>query len=314
MRIRGVVAAVLAAATLALGAQLAFPDRETLAPSESREILPGEYAELPDGVVRYAYDAPRPGQSLLVLVHGGALNSLAVFDPLLDALGRGAYGTLRFDAYGQGGSARPERRHDAALYVAQIDALLAHVDGDVPVHLVGYSQGGLIATEYAAHRPQRVASLTLLAPAGLATSLRWPLRLGAWPVIGEVVYRIRGPEILIDGYGRMAHAQRYAEHVRRVEAPWLAIEGTGRSLLSQLRSLPIEGPAGAYRYVGASDVPVLAILGDDDATIPREAAAAVLRAAVPDARVVVLERASHALVYEDAARVAPLVRGFVDSH
>lgn len=312
MRRKRAIAGVLVAAALALGASIAFPDRESLAPAAARALLPGEYAELPDGVVRYDHDAAPPGAPLLVLVHGGALNSLSIFDPLLDALGRDAIGTLRFDAYGQGGSARPERAHEAALYVAQIDALLDHVGADAEVHLLGYSQGGLIAAEYAAHRPRRVASLVLVAPAGLATTLRWPVRLGAWPVVGELVYRARGAEILVEGYERMAHAERYVGHVRRVEVPWLAIEGTGRSLLSQLRHLPIEGPAGAYRYVGASDIPVLAILGEQDATIPRAAAAAALRAVVPDAEIVVLERASHALVFDDAARLAPLVRAFVE--
>jgi pimeloyl-ACP methyl ester carboxylesterase len=188
-RVARALAALLAVAALALAVALATADPEPLSLAEAQRRVGGDYAALEDGPVRYDYDAPDASRPLLVLVHGGALNSLTTWDPLVDALG-GAFGVLRFDSYGQGYSARPEARHDAALYVRQIDGLLAQAGVVEPIHLVGYSMGGLIAAEYAAHCPQRVASLALLAPAGLGTRLRWPVRLGALPVLGEAVYRL----------------------------------------------------------------------------------------------------------------------------
>lgn len=304
---------LVAIAALALGGALALVEPETLALAQAQAAHGGDYVELPDGRLRYELVDPDPQRPLLVFVHGGALNSLDVWDPLFAALDRSRIGTLRFDSYGQGWSARPGVRHDATLYVRMLDALLDLAARNRPVHLVGYSMGGLIAAEYAAHRPERVASLVLIAPAGLGTQLRWPVRVGGWPVVGEAIYRLRGREILLEGYDRMSHAERYRAHVRTVEAPWLAIEGTGRSLLSQLRSLPIEQRAGAYRYVGASDVPTLAIFGAEDATVPPSSAEALMEL-VPDAETEVIADASHALVFDDAARVAPLVQAFVDAH
>jgi pimeloyl-ACP methyl ester carboxylesterase len=304
---------VFGIAALALGGTLAFVEPETLTLAQAQATHGGDYADLPDGKLRYELVDPDPQRPLVVFVHGGALNSLDVWDPLFAALDRSRIGTLRFDSYGQGYSARPEVRHDATLYVRTLDALLDLAARDRTVHLVGYSQGGLIATEYAAHRPARVASLVLIAPAGLGTQLRWPVRVGGWPVVGEAVYRLRGHAILVEGYDRMSHAERYRAHVLERETPWLAIEGTGRSLLSQLRSLPIEQRAGAYRFVGASDVPTLAIFGADDATVP-PASAEVLMELVPEAETKVLADASHALVFDDAARVAPLVQAFVAAH
>jgi pimeloyl-ACP methyl ester carboxylesterase len=111
----------------------------------------------------------------------------------------------------------------------------------------------------------------------------------------------------------MTHAQRYLAHVREVELPWLAIEGTGRSMLSQLRALPLAGRASAYSFVGASRIPVLAVFGAADETVPPTGGAA-LKALVPDARIEVLTGASHALVYDDAAVVARLVAAHVASN
>jgi len=180
------------------------------------------------------------------------------------------------------------------------------------VHLVGYSLGGLIAAEYAAHRPERVASLTLIAPAGLGTQLRWPVRVGSWPVLGEAVYRMRGQAILLEGYARMAHASRYLAHVEAVQRPWLAIEGTGRSMLSQLRSLSIDETASAYAFVAASQLPVLALFGEEDETVP-PSNGDVLARVVSSARIETLTRASHAMVYDDARRIAPLISAHVES-
>ena len=307
------VAALIALVAIVLAVALATADPEPLSLTVARQRVGGDYAELADGPVRYAYTARDPARPLLVLVHGAALNSLSIWDPLLAALEGEAFGVLRFDSYGQGYSARPDVRHDASLYVRQIDGLLALARVQRPIHLVGYSMGGLIAAEYAAHRPQRVATLTLIAPAGLDTRLRMPVRIGAFPVIGEAVYRLRGAEILLEGYERMAHAHRYLAHVRAAELPWLKIDGTGRSMLSQLRALPVVGGSGAYAFVAASDIPVLAVFGAEDATVP-PSSAALLTGLVPGAQVEVVVAASHALVYDHAAAIAPLLVGHVGSN
>lgn len=312
MRAARTVAASIAALALVLGGALALLDPEPLTLEQARARIEGSYAELPDGALRYRYTTRDARLPLLVFVHGGALNSLEVWNPLVAALDPARYGFLRFDSYGQGYSARPGSRHDAALYVRALDGLLALERIERPVHLVGYSLGGLIAAEYAAHRPERIASLTLIAPAGLGTRLRWPVRVGAWPVLGEAVYRLRGQAILLEGYTRMSHATRYRAHVDAVERPWLSIEGTGRSMLSQLRSLPVDRTASAYAFVAASDLPVLAVFGADDETVPASNRA-TLAQLVPAARIQTLTSSSHALVQDDASRLAPLISAHVDS-
>ena len=66
---------------------------------------------------------------------------------------------------------------------AWLDELLGKLS-DRPVHLVGFSYGGWIAMNQAIRAPRRVASLTLLDPAGLTkvdARFWWWLSVAAWP-------------------------------------------------------------------------------------------------------------------------------------
>ena len=69
------------------------------------------------------------------------------------------------DLPGHGGSVKEARD--------LVDALRAFLDsqGIDRVHLAGHSMGGLVAGEFAAAEPERVLSLTLIAPAGLGTEI-----------------------------------------------------------------------------------------------------------------------------------------------
>ena len=57
-----------------------------------------------------------------------------------------------------------------AFFTDVIEAALAAL-GIERVHLVGHSMGGAIAVSLAARRPERVATLTLIAPAGLGPEI-----------------------------------------------------------------------------------------------------------------------------------------------
>jgi len=120
----------------------------------------------------------------VLLIHGfGAdLNGWMFTQPAL-AEGRR---TLAFDLPGHGGSAKEVGPGDAETFAAAAAELLAAL-GIERVHLVGHSMGGAIAAALAGGRPQRVASLTLIAAAGL------------------------GPEINADFIGAFVRAQRRRE-------------------------------------------------------------------------------------------------------
>jgi pyruvate dehydrogenase E2 component (dihydrolipoamide acetyltransferase) len=114
------------------------------------------------------YLAMGDGGTPIVFVHGfgGDLNSWMFNQPEL-AAGRTTYA---LDLPGHGGSGKVVSDGSAAglakVVVGFLDAL-----GIAKAHLVGHSLGGAIAQEVAAAAPARVASLTLIASAGLGPEI-----------------------------------------------------------------------------------------------------------------------------------------------
>src|ERR1041385_3805933 len=91
----------------------------------------------------------------LVLIHGWSLN-LHMWDAQVPALSR-HFKVIRYDRRGFGKSTGSE---DMSWDAADLDALLDHL-GVRAAHVVGHSQGGRVALQFARRHPDRVVSLTL---------------------------------------------------------------------------------------------------------------------------------------------------------
>ncbi|MCP1242867.1 acetoin dehydrogenase dihydrolipoyllysine-residue acetyltransferase subunit [Acetobacter lambici] len=78
--------------------------------------------------------------------------------------------TIAFDLPGHGGSSKIVGDGKPATFAATAAALLDKLDVTA-VHVVGHSLGGAIALELAKAFPQKVASLSLIAPAGLGQGI-----------------------------------------------------------------------------------------------------------------------------------------------
>ena len=99
----------------------------------------------------------------LLMLHGFGSDRASWFLNQPDAA---AYAqTLALDLPGHGASTAPLADASAPAIAAQVAAALANT-GE-PVHVVGHSFGGAVAIALAAARPDLVASLTLVAPAGI---------------------------------------------------------------------------------------------------------------------------------------------------
>jgi pyruvate dehydrogenase E2 component (dihydrolipoamide acetyltransferase) len=236
----------------------------------------------------------------VLLLHGfGAdLNSWMFTQPALSDGRR----TIALDLPGHGGSTKDVGSCDA-------DALVDVVDGAVTklgigrVHLVGHSMGGAVAALVAARRPERIATLTLIAPSGL------------------------GPEInatFIDGFVRMARrrdavdvlnllvhdpalvSRTMVEDVlryKRIDGVTAALEAIARAWFPgglQARNVIAE--------ITALAAPVQIIWGRNDNIIP-VAHAEALAARLP---VHILEAAGHLPHMEKSGEVNRLIRRLFD--
>ncbi len=301
--------------TLPIGALLAVVAPETTPAAEIDRFVAGFVVPEPAADASAETDAPAPrdieaaGQRLrylelgsgggvpVLLLHGfGAdLNSWMFTQPALSDGRR----TIALDLPGHGGSAKDVGRGDVDALTDAVEAALRVLDID-RVHLVGHSMGGAVAAALAARQPDRVATLTLIASAGL------------------------GPEInatFIDGFVRAAR-RRDVEAVLRllVHDPALVSRAMIEDVLRYKRldgvAAALETIAGAwfpdgrqtYDLVTALPMPVQLIWGRDDRIVP-VAHAEALAARLP---VHILADAGHLPHMEKSGAVNALIRRFIE--
>ena len=209
--------------------------------------------------------------------------------------------TIALELPGHGGSTKDVGTGDADALADAVEAALDAL-GVGRVHLVGHSMGGALALLVAARRPECLASLTLIAPAGL------------------------GPEInagFIDGFVRASRRKDATEVLQMlVHDPALVSRTMVEDVLRYKRldgvTAALQAIAGAWFPAGrqardlagtlaALDAPAQVIWGRDDRVIPVAQAQAVA-GRVP---VHILERAGHLPHMEKSAEVNRLIRAML---
>ena len=153
------------------------PQAESLAAEVQWWTLPGLGVDDPFPVAVLGQGAP------LLLLHGFDSSFLEYrrLAPLL----ADRFQLFIPDLFGFGFSPRPRGlTYGPEAVLRHLDALLERLPTDAPLSLIGASMGGSVAVELARRHPERVASLLLLAPAGL-TGRPMPVpplldRFGAW--------------------------------------------------------------------------------------------------------------------------------------
>ena len=181
-----------------------------------------------------------------------------------------------------------------------------------PAVLVGNSQGGRVAIDFALQRPDRVERLVLIAPAiSGAPDPDWDAELGH-----ELVEAIEAAEERED-----------LDEVNRYEAlVWLdgaagpegRIGGPVRELFLAMNLVPLRNgsapgpidPPSAYEHLERLEMPVLVIVGALDLPYQRAGARALVER-LPDARFVELGDMAHVPQLEAPDTLASLIKEFL---
>lgn len=164
--------------------------------------------------------ANRPDRKM-VLLHGW-MDVSASFQFLVDALDPG------WDIYApdwRGYGLSEWIKADAywfSDYVADLDQLLACIQPDAPVNLVGHSLGGNVGSIYAGTRPERIAKFVNLEGFGMSRTKadQAPARLLRW------LNELRAPPVLrpYDSFAALAdRLQKNNPRLRRDRAEFLAL-------------------------------------------------------------------------------------------
>jgi pimeloyl-ACP methyl ester carboxylesterase len=291
---------------------------------------PGEPVLLSAGEVFVRTAPAQPGAEPAVFLHGLGGSAMNWTD-LMDLLSRPAddwpgLACAALDLPGFGFSPVPADGDYSLDARADVVVALIEKQGSWPVHLVGNSMGGAIATRIAARRPDLVRTLSLISPA--LPDLRprpLPMRLAllSAPGIGRLIMNRmllvpaeRRADITI---GDLFADPSLMNPDRRAEAVIEVVrrDGLGYAshvLLESGRALVAEyvrrGPESLWRDASRVAAPTLVIHGSHDKLVNPATAARAART-FRSCRVVVLPRIGHVAMMEGPDLVAAEMRDFL---
>lgn len=214
---------------------------------------------------------------------------------------------IRFDMPGTGLSSTPLYPISIASLAQLTVAVLDHC-ATPQADVIGFSYGGAVAQQVAYDHPQRVRRLVLAAttcgvggiPGSIAamTAIATPLRFYSLPYFEQVAAALYG-----GATGRDTDARNEQMRIRNHGPPpssygyaMQMLGANGWSSLPFLSAIPHE---------------TLIISGDDDPLVPVENPR-ILADRIPRARLKIVERAGHLLLWDDAVNVAAHIRSFIN--
>ncbi len=234
----------------------------------------------------YEVDGPEDGEPV-VLLHGGFV-TIESWRPQRAALA----GRYRLYLPERRGHGRTPDVKGPLTYRGMADDTIAFLDdlGLSSAHLVGWSDGGIVGLEVALARPDLARSLVLVGAAANVDGWTEDSRADAASTTPDSL-----PPFIREAYDRLSPdgPDHFPIVVERLVAEW--------------RTQPRHELAELAR-IGA---PALILIGDRDGVTIEHAAA--IRRAIPDARLAVLPKADHFLLFEHADLANRLILDFLGS-
>ena len=252
------------------------------------------------GAINVARGGPR-GKAPLVLLHPVGLD-LTWWEHQFEAFS-GERDVIAFDMPGHGLSDDLATAPTFELMAHTLESVLQGM-GTGPVHLIGWSVGGMIAQTFALKRPELVSSLSLVGT------------LCTFPEQVRALLRERSRVARSEGMARVAQLanERWFPAAFRARRPDVLDRAT-RSLLQQ--------PAGFHaamwemiagldleKKLGAITCRALVLTGAEDVNAPPAAAEAIVRA-LPSASLKLMPGVGHFPPLEAPADFTALLRGFL---
>ena len=238
-----------------------------------------------------------PNAPPVLFIHGWGASAY-YYRKLLPAVVAAGWRVIAMDLRGHGGSDKPQ---DESLYSAS--AMADHVDAVIEalglprLAIVAHSLGGGVALDVASRHPDRLSSLTLLAPVGLAPLRFVGLARFFTPGIAAPLVHFAVPPWTVPVALRAVNGTLGDFAMRDVDEYWAPSrdKGFGWALRTLLHQFRLEPRSDAE--LGAISVPVLTIFGGQDLLV-RATESAARASAMPKASAEIILRAGHVLAEE----------------
>jgi pimeloyl-ACP methyl ester carboxylesterase len=254
---------------------------------------------------------------VLLLIHGMAGSSQtwrAVIPPLSKR-----YRVIAPDLLGHGQSAKPRGDYSLGAFAVWLRDFLDEL-GVARATVVGQSLGGGVAMQFVYQHPDYCERLILISSGGLGPDVGWILRLLSAPGAEAILPVIAPRPVLSVGDKLRSWFSAAGIQSPRGAELWnayasLADSDTRRAFLRTLRSVvDYHGQAvsALNRLHVASDLPIMAIWGDQDNIIPVDHAYAA-HDARPESRLEVLPGVGHFPQVERPYEVVDLIEDFIST-
>ena len=273
----------------------------TAAPLDRAEqdALGGLYLDTEQGRLSYTREGDENAPAV-ILVHGFSTPKF-VWNQVKPELVNAGFQVITFDHLGRGYSDRPEGPYDSILYRQELLDVIAGLNLNTPVSLVGYSMGGANVIDFAAEYPDKIKQLILIAPAGYMGN-SGSLTTLAKPIIGDWIATVFGKEYAIKSIREEVTSGAAPAEMLPLFEQQASYKGYTNALLSTLRSYPMGDLGDRYQLVGKTDIPVHAIWGTADQVVPY-CGLAEMAEDVPQLTSTTLDEGNHNITYARAEEV-----------
>jgi len=253
------------------------------------------------GIVHYeTYGQGKP----VVLLHGW-LGSWGLWQKTMEVLGRN-YRTYALDFWGFGDSGKKRKTYAVSDFVSLVDQFMAQL-GIESAPLVGHSMGGTVSLSMAMQYPRRVQKIVVVGSPIVGSSLSIFLQLAGYHAIAFVVYNM--PSVLRLGVRLFSPLI-----VNRDPQAWYRAQERDLSkttLESFFASIGSLRRTDLRPRLNEVRVPTLGIFGIGD-TIVHPKQYEPLKAGVPHAEIVVLNRSRHFPMIDEPEKFNSVLKDFLD--
>lgn len=280
---------------------------------ERASEAPGQQAPVPEigqrvqlGGLTVNYHDHGEGRPVL-LIHGSGpgVSAWANWRPVFGQL-EGSYRLIAPDMVGFGYTDAPRVEFDLDVWVGQLTGLLDHL-GLEHVAVIGNSFGGSMAVHLAERHPERVDRMVLMGPSAASFAITPGLEdvWGYTPSLENMAHLLRDVFVYdAASIGDDLIEMRYRASMRHtVQERFAALFPAPRQRWLDRLGLPAE-------RLAAISAPALFVHGRDDKVVPL-VASRTAAAAMPNARVAVIDQCGHWVQIEHTDEFCELVADFL---